>query len=100
MPIVLLENPRNGEWRGTIKPDVWDDWWESYRDMMLYYAKLAQRTNVDVLVVGSELVSTERYADQWSTTIHEIRAATSRALSPTRPTGIIIPRSRSGISST
>ncbi len=40
MPIVLLENPRNGEWRGTIKPDVWDDWWESYRNMMLYYAKL------------------------------------------------------------
>src|SRR5207244_9685950 len=26
MPIVLLDNPRGNEWRGTIKPEDWNDW--------------------------------------------------------------------------
>src|ERR1700722_13864540 len=32
MPIVLLDNPQGNEWRGTIHPDSWDDWFGSYRD--------------------------------------------------------------------
>src|SRR5277367_764102 len=44
MPIVLLDAPKGNEWRGTIHPDDWDDWFESYQDMILYYARLAQST--------------------------------------------------------
>src|SRR6266576_2225746 len=57
MPIVLLDNPRGTEWRGTIHPESWEDWWQSYRDCMAnHFAWIAQAHNVDVLVIGSELV--------------------------------------------
>ena len=73
MPIVLLDNPRGNEWRGTLKPDSWDDWFDSYRDMMTQFAWIAQGHGVDVMVVGSELVSSEPKVDQWTKTINKIR---------------------------
>ena len=73
MPIVLLDNPRGNEWRGTLKPDSWDDWFDSYRDMMTQFAWIAQGHGVDVMVVGSELVSSEPKVDQWTKTIAKIR---------------------------
>ena len=73
MPIVLLDNPRGNEWRGTLKPDSWDDWFDSYRDMMTQFAWVAQGHHVDVMVVGSELVSSEPHVDQWRKTIAKIR---------------------------
>src|SRR4051794_6315627 len=46
MPIVLLEAPRGNEWRGTISPEneagsAWDAWFESYQNMLRYYAEIA-----------------------------------------------------------
>jgi hypothetical protein len=74
MPIVLLDKPKaETDWRGTIHPDDWDDWFASYQDMILFYAKIAQETGVNVLVVGSELVSSEPYLQDWRTTIRKIR---------------------------
>ena len=73
MPIVLLDNPRGNEWRGTIRPDSWSEWWESYRQMQHHYAWIAQAGGVDLLVVGSELVSTEKYAEEWKRTIRQVR---------------------------
>ncbi len=73
MPIVLLDNPRGNEWRGTLKPESWDEWWDSYRAMMNHFAWIAQANGVDMLVVGSELVSTESQLDQWTTTISKVR---------------------------
>jgi hypothetical protein len=73
MPIVLLDNPRGNEWRGTLKPDSWDDWFDSYREMMTHFAWIAKEHGVDVLVVGSELVSSETKVDQWTKTISKIR---------------------------
>ena len=76
MPIVLLDNPRNdkNEWRGNIEPESWSDWWESYRQMITHFAWIAEAHKVDILVVGSELVSTEDKADEWRKTIGEVRA--------------------------
>jgi hypothetical protein len=74
MPIILLDDPVNNEWRGTIKPPDWDHWFDSYRDVMEHFARIAQATGVDVFVVGSELVSTERNVDQWTRTIRSIRS--------------------------
>ena len=73
MPIVLLDNPRGNEWRGTLHPDSWDDWFNSYRDMLTHFAWNAQGHGVDVLVVGSELVSAEPKVDQWTKTINKVR---------------------------
>ena len=73
MPIVLLEAPRGNEWRGTVKPEVWDDWFDSYRDMEYHYATVAEANHVDLLVIGSELVSAESHLGEWEKTIRGIR---------------------------
>ncbi len=75
MPIVLLDAPRTegNEWRGTINPPSWDSWFDSYRDMITHFAWIAEGSGVDVLVVGSELVSSEKEKEQWVRTIHQVR---------------------------
>jgi hypothetical protein len=74
MPIVLLENPRSGEWRGKIEPRDWDDWWEDYNNYLLHYASIAQEAGVEILAVGSELISTEKdHADRWRGLIAGVR---------------------------
>ncbi len=73
MPIVLLDNPRGTEWRGTIKPEQWDDWFGSYRGMITHFAWIAEQHGVNVLVVGSELVSTQSFKAEWTQIIHEVR---------------------------
>jgi hypothetical protein len=76
MPIVLLDHPADdSEWRGTLKPRDWHDWFDNYRDMIEHYARIAQDNGVDVLVVGSELVSSEsdEHLDEWIQTIRDVR---------------------------
>jgi hypothetical protein len=76
MPIVLLDAPADdSEWRGTLKPHDWHEWFDNYRGMIEHYARIAQSTGVDVLVVGSELVSSEQpdHLDEWIQTIKEVR---------------------------
>ncbi|MDP9174608.1 MAG: hypothetical protein M3O30_12195 [Planctomycetota bacterium] len=73
MPIVLLDSPIHDEWRGTLEPRDWAEWFTAYREMISHYARIAQATNVDVLVVGSELVSSEEHYDEWIETIRGVR---------------------------
>jgi len=76
MPIVLLTHPRTStEWRGVIQPPRWDEWWASYTDYILYYAKIASRHHdtVEVFIIGSELISTEDQGEQWDKLIAEVR---------------------------
>ncbi len=76
MPIVLLESPRGNDWRGTIKPDSgsgWGEWFDSYREMMFHFCTVAESRKIDLLVVGSELVSSEEHDQEWNKTIKAIR---------------------------
>jgi hypothetical protein len=75
MPIVLLENPRDGEWRGKISPEGgrWEDWWERYTNFIMHYAHIAQDSKVDLFAVGSELISTEQQTDRWKALIKKVR---------------------------
>lgn len=73
MPIVLLRNPRGSEWRGVIDPPDWDDWWMQYTDFVLFFADIAREGGADALMVGSELVSTEKYTGRWRTLIARVR---------------------------
>lgn len=74
MPIVLLDDPNDSaHWRGTLAPKDWHQWFDNYRDMIQHYARVAQSTGVDVLVVGSELVSSEEHVDEWIQTIKSVR---------------------------
>ena len=73
MPIVLLDDPKGDEWRGTLTPQSWEKWFDSYRDMLTHFAWVAQGNGVDVFVVGSELVSSEKHPDEWRKTIAAVR---------------------------
>jgi hypothetical protein len=73
MPIVLLKNPRGSEWRGVIEPPDWEEWWRQYYDFALFFADLAREGRADALIVGSELVSTEKYTDKWVELIEQCR---------------------------
>jgi hypothetical protein len=77
MPIVLLEKPKSGEWRGVINPGEgakWPDWWQNYEDYIVHYAKIAQETNTEVFMVGSELISTEEKEKEWRRVIRAARS--------------------------
>jgi hypothetical protein len=73
MPIVLFSEPRGNEWRGKIKPEHWNDWWNSYRKVMDYFLDLADEGQADAFAVGSELLSTEEQTDQWMQVIAAAR---------------------------
>jgi hypothetical protein len=73
MPIVLLEKSGPKDWRGVIAPEDWDIWFLSYTSYINTVAKIAARSEVDVLCVGSELLSTETFRDRWIKTIAEVR---------------------------
>ncbi len=73
MPILLLENPGDNEWRGKINPKNWDNWWEDYTNFVMHYVWLAAGANAEMFVVGSELISTEDQTDQWRAVIARVR---------------------------
>lgn len=73
-PIIDVQNRKPLEWRGTIKPKSWDEWWRSYKRFIHHYANVAKREGVDIFCVGSELVTTEKMRDRWARLIKSIRA--------------------------
>ncbi len=73
MPIVLLRNPRGTEWRGVIDPPEWDEWWEEYTEFVVFFANIAREADAEALIVGSELVSTEKYTAKWRKLIGKVR---------------------------
>jgi len=73
MPVVLLKHPRGSEWRGVIDPPDWSKWWEDYRSFITYFADIANDIGADGFMVGSELVSTEKYTSEWVKTIELVR---------------------------
>ena len=74
MPIIRLQKRGRDEWRGRIAPTDWDRWWTSYRAYIEHYAAIAQASDVALLSVGSELVSTESQRDRWRALIANVRA--------------------------
>lgn len=73
MPKILLSDPRGKNWRGKIRPTSWDEWFDQYRRFVLHFARLAERAQVEVFIVGSELISTEKFTDRWRATIAAVR---------------------------
>lgn len=72
-PIIRLEERKAKEWRGQINPTEPATWWESYRQFVLSYARLAARHHVEIYSVGSELCSMEEKTNTWRHLIKEVR---------------------------
>ena len=75
MPVVLLDKPRKREWRGQINPDDWNDWWEDYENLVMHYAWQAEAHQVEMFMIGSELLSTESNDARWRALIQRVRGA-------------------------
>lgn len=73
-PIVHITNRGPGDWRGKISPPDWNVWFASYKVFLGEMAQIAQDERADVLVVGSEYVSSETMRDPWLEVIGHARA--------------------------
>lgn len=61
-------------WRGQIKPKDPAKWFDSYEQMILTYAKLAESSEVESLNIGTELNSMQnKYQDRWIELIESVR---------------------------
>lgn len=77
-PVV---NCANGTWRAHINffdTDVpcepkWSDWFASYTEFILHYARIAEETGCEMLCVGCEMVQTDRREHEWRQLIAEVR---------------------------
>ncbi len=64
---------KTGQWRGDIIPSA--EWFASYKDYILYYAKLAGLYNVELFSIGTELgnTTTPQWQSDWEDIIKEVR---------------------------
>ena len=61
-------------WRGDIHPTNVNTWFANYDAVMLDYAAFAQSEQIDILDLGTELDSMERYTAAWNSLIARVRA--------------------------
>lgn len=88
LPIVLLESPKDNDWRGNLSPPDargrtrhdpdygdpdWATWFRGYRALISHYARLAEECRASVFGVGSELSSTEAEVKEWRKVVAEVR---------------------------
>jgi hypothetical protein len=73
LPIVLIDKPREKDWRGVIEPADWDQWWHSYDAFIDRFTDVAVEAEVDLLAIGSELNSTEDMLDRWERIAKRVR---------------------------
>ncbi len=75
MPQVNFTDPRGNEWRGKLQPEQWGPWWASYRQTIDRFLDIAIENDVDVFVVGCELLTTHKpeHQDRWRGIIDQAR---------------------------
>lgn len=72
-PIVLLKKSGFRQWRGTLRPKNYDEWYASYDKLMAIVAQIAARTKADMLSIGSEYSSLDRAEERWYDVIKNIK---------------------------
>ena len=76
LPIVLPTDPIANEWRGQFSPGhgkKWGQWFVSYTALIHHFAKFAVANGVEMLSVGSELITAEKYTEHWRRLIRSTR---------------------------
>jgi len=51
----------------------WQEWFASYREMIIHYAALSQDSGVDLFFIGQELAGTVHREDDWRNIAQEVR---------------------------
>ncbi|MBZ9535083.1 1,4-beta-xylanase [Cytobacillus oceanisediminis] len=76
-----MVNVSDGTWRAHINffdTDVpcepkWSEWFASYNEYILHYAKIAEEMKCPMFVIGCELVNADRREAEWRHLIKEVR---------------------------
>lgn len=75
-PHIWLRS-KDGKWRSDIEmknENDWDEWFANYEIMIMHYARLAQKINIESLCIGTELyLTTKHHPDKWRAIIHNIK---------------------------
>lgn len=76
MGVILLTPlfPDDGTWEGAIRPKDIATWFEHWREILLHYAELAEETQVEILLLGSELATLRNETDEWDRLIVAVRS--------------------------
>lgn len=61
-------------WTGSIQPSSWSEWFVNYEKFIVHYAELADKHHVELLQVGNELNSSQRFTSEWAGIVDQIRA--------------------------
>ena len=71
-PVVLAND---GVWSGYFSPEPASAWFNSYRDMIAGYARLAQSGQADEFCIGTEFftLTSKQYSDEWRHVIQTVR---------------------------
>jgi len=67
------ETRKPNEWRGFIRPSDRQEWWRSYRKIVLDAARFADRAGIEALVIGAELNRMQGDAAQWRALAADVR---------------------------
>lgn len=83
LKIILkpMLNCRNGVWRAHINffdKDVpcepkWSVWFENYMSYIVHFAEIAQKTECEILMIGCEMVQSERMESYWRELVRRVR---------------------------
>lgn len=76
-----MVNISDGTWRAHInffEHDVpcepkWSDWFKSYSEFIIHYARLAEESESDLFVIGCEMVNANRREKEWRELIKQVR---------------------------
>lgn len=71
----------DGTWRAHISffdidvptEPTWTDWFRSYTDFQLRFAQIAAKKNIDIFIVGCEMVQADKRENEWRTLIDKVR---------------------------
>jgi hypothetical protein len=73
-PIVRLDDPGPGEWRGNLAPHDVRAWFVRYGELLGDLAAVAAQTGATRLAIGSELSSLDGKLDAWRPLVERVRA--------------------------
>ncbi len=73
LPILLIEDCNDTDWRGTLRPKDEDRFWLNYDAFLSHYLDIAQHGGVEIFSIGSEFGSLENRSETWQRLIQNAR---------------------------
>ncbi len=74
-PLIDEANLMPATWRGAIAPPNVDAWFTSYDSLLLSYVPTLVQYQVPEFVLGSEMITMQRYTAEWQKLQQEVTAA-------------------------